>query len=124
MPEDDFKRKQSEHAKKIATERDLMDTFGLTRSQARELSKGLTEYNTRLDDRRQSEPEVLGPPMPPQIESETVESRAPRPTQMAGWRREGTPQRGGGGGGTSVTIRAVVDTTGTLSAEVMDVLTP
>lgn len=122
MPEDDYKKKQSQHATKIATERALMETFGLTRAQARKLNDGLLEYNSKLDDRRASEPEVLGPPMPPQIDSETVESRAPRPNEMAGWRREGTPGQGGRGGGTPTAVRAVVDVGGVLSAAVINVL--
>lgn len=119
MAEEDEKglrRKQSEHATRIKTERALMDTFGITRSQARAMNKGLTDFARRVAPA----PEVLGPPMPPKLEVSETTSKAPSPNGLGRQGAQGT--NAGGSRGGSTTIRAVVDSGGTLTGTTINVI--
>lgn len=71
MAENDYSRKQREHAARIATERGIMDQLGVTRSQARRINNGMTELMRAVaapnaaQQQAGAAPEFLGPPVPP-----------------------------------------------------------
>lgn len=122
MPDDspkDYASRQSKHATRIASERALMDVLGLSRSQARQLNEGLTEFSQRIDQRPA---EVLGPPAPPQFQvSEVKTEKAPpiigREKNVGGSTANNPP------GGTLTTIQAIVVDGGFFTAEEINVLT-
>ena len=91
-----------------------MDVFGMTRSQARALSRGLDSFNDKLD-RRQKPDDNAGRKEPPKIEVSETTSKTSRPGSM------GNPNLrtggSGGGGGSTVSALVMVITGTSLSAE-------
>lgn len=107
---------QRKHADKIRTERALMDAFGISRSQARRLNDGLTEFHQRIEAQK-AEPEFLGPPAPPQFQ--VTETKNEVQGNVGGLGRN--PAGGGVGAGgqapLNLEVQAIVVNGTTLTAE-------
>jgi hypothetical protein len=115
----DYSDRQRRHATKIATERALMDTFGISRSQARKLNEGLDELHKQADQRAVPQPEVLGPPVPPDFKYNEVKTEK---TQGGALGRQGPaagPQNAPGGG--VVRVQAIVISGSSMTAVTLDV---
>src|SRR5687768_4799188 len=96
MPENDYSARQRKHSTRIATERALMDTFGMSRSQARKLNDGLTEHARNVAQRA---PEVVGPPVPPKFEFSETKTEKRSPNGLGRQGQQAVPGGGLGGGG-------------------------
>ncbi len=70
----DFTRAQQEHGAKIRLERNVMDTYGVTRTQARRVLKGVEDFQKRIEVARAQAVVVTTPPAIPQVSESTLSS--------------------------------------------------